>query len=111
MTIFERDREWMYMSPASPTISLMEVKAFIARILTYFTNEEHQLRSMLLCPNGIDYQNEIATFVNDITNSTDRNNLKFESLIEHIMKDPTLYPRLKIARCFKLLYLLKILLL
>ena len=62
MTIFERDREWMYMSPASPTISLMEVKAFIARISTYFINKEHQLRSMLLCPNGIDYQNEIAIF-------------------------------------------------
>ena len=88
---------------ASQTISLMEVKAFIARILTYFTNKEHQLRSMLLCPNGIDYQNEIAIFVNDITNSTNRSNFKFKSLIEHIMKDPTHYPRVKIARFIKLL--------
>ena len=111
MTIFGRDKEWMYVSPASPTISLMEVKAFIARISTYFTNKEHQLRSMLLCPNGIDYQNEIAIFVNGITNSTNRSNFKFKSLIEHIMKDPTHYPRVKIARCIKLLYLLKILLL
>ena len=99
------------MSPASPTISLMEVKAFIARISTYFTNKEHQLRSMLLCPNGIDYLNEIAIFVNGITNSANRSNFKFKSLIEHIMKDPTHYPRVKIARCIKLLYLLKILLL
>jgi hypothetical protein len=100
------------MSPASPTISLMEVKAFIARISTYFTNKEHQLRSMLLCPNGIDYQNEIAIFVNGITNSANRSNFKFKSLIEHIIeKDPTHYPRVKIARCIKLLYLLKILLL
>jgi hypothetical protein len=111
MTIFGRDKEWMYMSPASPTIPLLDVKAFISRISTYFINKEHQLRSMLLCPNGIDYQNEIAIFVNDITNPTNRSNFKFKSLIEHIMKDPTHYPRVKIARCIKLLYLLKILLL
>ena len=48
MPIFGRDKEWMYMSPASPTISLMEVKAFIARISTYFINKEHQLRSIIL---------------------------------------------------------------
>jgi hypothetical protein len=111
MTIFGRDKEWMYMSPSSPTISLKEVKAFISRISTYFTNKNQQLRSMLLCPNGIDYQNIIAIFINDITNSTSRSNLNFKFLIERIMKDPTLYPRVKIARCIKLLYLLKILLL
>jgi len=111
MTIFGKDKELMYMLPASPTISLMEVKGFIATILTYFTNKEHQLRSMLLCPYGTDYQNEIAIFVNDITNSTNRINSNLKSLIERIMKDPPHSPRVKIARCIKLLYLVKILLL
>ncbi len=98
--MYGKDKRWMYMAPSSPKISLPEVKLFTNKILNYFKNNKDHLRTMLLSPNNILYENETSEFVSNIM--SDRNN-KFSSLINHIMKDKTHSPRVLIVRCIKLL--------